>query len=87
LTVRLFIPVGAMLGAAAFTVAPIPGQAKIDLGQAAMAGLGGVVGAAIGTVVGLLFDWVFKDRSPARAAAPAPNAVENAFRIGPATRR
>ena len=52
LTFRFFMPVGAMLGAGAFTVTPIPGQAKIDLGQAAMAGIGGT----LAMVFGLIFE-------------------------------
>jgi hypothetical protein len=72
-----------MLGAGAFTVTTIPGQAKIDFGQAALAGFGAVVGGTIGMVFGLLFEWIFKSRTP----EPAPVAPEAAFRIGPANRR
>jgi hypothetical protein len=83
LTLRFFMPVGAMLGAGAFTVAPIPGQDKIDLGQAAMAGIGGMIGGTLGMVLGLIFEWVFKSHTP----APAPATPGDAFRIGPANRR
>ena len=83
LTFRFFMPVGAMLGAGLFAVAPIPGQDKIDLGQAAMAGLGGMAGGTIGMVFGLMFEWLFKSRTP----EPVPVSPGNAFRIGPANRQ
>src|SRR5262245_50815718 len=81
--VRVFGPVGAILGAGAFTVAPIPGQAKIDFGQAAMAGFGAMIGGTVGLIVGVLFDRVFKSRAP----EPAPEPVESAFRITPLKRQ
>jgi hypothetical protein len=83
--VRVFGPVGAMLGAGAFTVAPVPGKAHLDFGQAALAGFGGMIGGTIGLVVGVLFDRVFKSRStePTPVSAPAPNSLENAFRVTP----
>jgi hypothetical protein len=70
--VAVFSVLFAVLGAGTVTIAPTAAGLRMD--QAALAGMGAVVGGIFGAAIGLGLDWLFKKDEARAAWASVPEA-------------